>query len=130
MRLVKALSYSVRQPLADLLMLLVVASCLLGICASVSRGEYTVGRVVGGLNQPMYVTQAPGDNTSIYIVERNDGGNQLGRIRRYNLQTSDIHDFFGCDGLNCFRRRTSVDDVPSGVSIERPVLHCDEQQPH
>ena len=79
-------------------MLFVVASCLLGIGASVSRGEYTVERVVGGLNQPMYVTQAPGDNTSIYIVERNDGGNQLGRIRRYNLQSQSFTTFLDVTG--------------------------------
>ncbi|MBA3482283.1 MAG: PQQ-dependent sugar dehydrogenase, partial [Pirellulales bacterium] len=52
-----------------------------------AHGAYTVQRVVGGLNQPMFVTQAPGDNTSLYIVERSDAGNQLGRIRQFNMQT-------------------------------------------
>lgn len=52
-----------------------------------AHGAYTVQRVVGGLNQPMFVAQAPGDNSSLYIVERSDAGNQLGRIRQFNLQT-------------------------------------------
>jgi hypothetical protein len=52
-----------------------------------AHGAYTVQRVVGGLNQPMFVAQAPGDNSSLYIVERSDAGNQLGRIRQFNMQT-------------------------------------------
>ena len=59
----------------------------LGAAATPANGAYTVQRVVGGLNQPMFVTQAPGDNSSLYIVERSDAGNQLGRIRQFNLQT-------------------------------------------
>ena len=61
-------------------------------CASGAQGAYTVQRVVGGLNQPIYMTQAPGDNTSIYIVERADAGSQLGKIRKYDLQTQALHD--------------------------------------
>jgi hypothetical protein len=60
---------------------------MLCIVANTSHAAYTVQRVVAGLNQPMFVTQAPGDNSSLYIVERSDAGNQLGRIRVYNLQT-------------------------------------------
>src|SRR6476659_4316426 len=30
-------------------------------------GDYAVQRVVAGLNQPTFVTQAPGDNSSLYI---------------------------------------------------------------
>ncbi|MEX0610925.1 MAG: PQQ-dependent sugar dehydrogenase [Pirellulales bacterium] len=63
-----------------------------------SRGDYTVQRVVNGLNQPMYVTQAPGDNTSLYIVERADAGNQLGRIRQFNLQTQALSTFLDVSG--------------------------------
>jgi hypothetical protein len=66
--------------------------------AGVARADYTVERVVGGLNQPMYVTQAPGDNGSLYIVERNDGGNQLGRIRKLNLQTQALTTFLDVTG--------------------------------
>jgi hypothetical protein len=74
------------------------AACVVALGHGTVRGAYTVERVVGGLNQPMFVTQAPGDNTSLYIVERNDGGNQLGRIRRYNLQTQSLTTFLDVTG--------------------------------
>ncbi len=64
----------------------VLVATLLAV-AQPTYAAYTVQRVVAGLNQPMFVTQAPGDNSSLYIVERSDAGNQLGRIRTYNLQT-------------------------------------------
>jgi hypothetical protein len=63
-----------------------------------TRGAYTVERVVSGLNQPTFVTQAPGDGTSLYIVERADTGNQLGRIRKYNLQTQSFTTFLDLSG--------------------------------
>jgi hypothetical protein len=62
------------------------------------RAAYTVERVVGGLNQPMGVTQAPGENGALYIIERNDGGNQLGRVRRYDLQTQTFSTFLDVTG--------------------------------
>lgn len=49
--------------------------------------QFTVERVVGDLNQPVYMTQAPGDNNSLYIVERADPGNAVGRILKYDQQT-------------------------------------------
>ncbi len=64
----------------------------------VAQGAYTVERIVNGLNQPMSLTQAPGENNSLYIVERNDGGNQLGRIRRYNLQNQTFTTFLDVTG--------------------------------
>ncbi|HEX6960582.1 MAG TPA: PQQ-dependent sugar dehydrogenase [Lacipirellula sp.] len=70
----------------------------LTIAAASSHAAYTVQRVVGGLNQPMFVTQAPGDNSSLYIVERNDGGNQLGRVRRYDLQSQTFTTFVDLTG--------------------------------
>lgn len=63
-----------------------------------SRADYTVERVVSGLNQPMYLTQAPGENDSLYIVERSDSGNSLGKIRRYNLQTHTFNTFLDLTG--------------------------------
>jgi hypothetical protein len=78
--------------------LVIVASSLLAIRVDVARADYAVERVLGGLNQPMYVTQAPGDNGSLYIVERNDGGNQLGRIRKYNLETQALTTFLDVTG--------------------------------
>jgi hypothetical protein len=60
---------------------------MLCIAVSSSQAAYTVQRVAAGLNQPMFVTQAPDDNSSLYIVEREDPGDQLGRIRVFNLQT-------------------------------------------
>jgi hypothetical protein len=75
-----------------------VAVMFAAIGAGNSYGEYTVQRVVGGLNQPMYVTQAPGDNTSLYIVERNDGNQTLGRIRRFDLQSQSLTTFLDLTG--------------------------------
>jgi hypothetical protein len=63
-----------------------ILPCLALVGAGAARGAYTVQRVVGGLNQPTFVTQAPGDNASLYIVERSDPNSELGRIRTYNLQ--------------------------------------------
>ena len=44
------------------------------------------------------MTQAPGDGTSLYIVERADTGNQLGRIRKYNLLTQSFTTFLDLSG--------------------------------
>lgn len=66
---------------------LLAAAMFAAVLTGEGQAAYTVQRVVGGLNQPMFVTQAPGDNDSLYIVERSDPGNQLGRIRVFNLQT-------------------------------------------
>jgi hypothetical protein len=76
----------------------IAASCVFAVFNGSARGAYTVERIVGGLNQPMYVTQAPGESTSLYIVERADAGNQLGRIRKYNLQTQAITTFLDVSG--------------------------------
>jgi hypothetical protein len=73
-----------------------IGSCF-ALSASAAFSAYTVERVVGGLNQPTYMTQAPGDNTSIYIVERSDGGT-LGKIRQYNLQTHTFSTFLDLSG--------------------------------
>ena len=56
---------------------------------------YTVERVTGGLDRPTYVTQAPGDSNTLYIVEQHVGsetGGSLGagRIRRFDLATGQL----------------------------------------
>jgi hypothetical protein len=71
---------------------------ILVVFNTATHGAYTVERIASGLNQPMYVTQSPGDNTSLYIVERADPGNQLGRIRKYDLQTQAITTFLDVSG--------------------------------
>lgn len=77
---------------------LLTASWLIASVVEPVRAAYTVERVVGGLNQPMGVLQAPGENGSLYIVERNDGGNQLGRVRKYDLQTQSFTTFLDVAG--------------------------------
>jgi hypothetical protein len=77
---------------------LLVACWLAAGWGESARAAYTVERVVGGLNQPMGVMQAPGENGSLYIVERNDGGNQLGRVRKYDLQTQTFSTFLDVTG--------------------------------
>lgn len=73
-------------------------AAFIGLASGPLRAAYTIERVVGGLNQPVGMTQAPGENGSIYIVERNDGGNQLGRVRKYNLQTQSFTTFLDVTG--------------------------------
>jgi hypothetical protein len=68
------------------------------LAVGAARGDYAVQRIVAGLNQPTFVTQAPGDNGSLYIVERADTGNQLGRIRKYDLQTQTSTTFLDLTG--------------------------------
>ncbi len=62
------------------------------------RADYTVQRVLNGLNQPTYVTQAPGDAASLYIMERSDGNNQNGRIRKYDQMTGAFTTFLDVPG--------------------------------
>jgi hypothetical protein len=62
------------------------------------NAAYTVERVVGSLNQPMGVLQAPGENNALYIVERADPSNQLGRVRRYDLTTQSFTTFLDVTG--------------------------------
>ena len=56
-----------------------------------ARADYTVDRVATGLNQPTYVTQAPGDDRNLYVVERVgvpvNNKNTLGGIVRYDPVT-------------------------------------------
>lgn len=80
------------------LKLAVALGAILAVAASQARAAYTVERVVGNLNQPMGMTQAPGDNSSIYIIERNDGGNQLGRVRKFDFQTQTLTTFLDVTG--------------------------------
>jgi hypothetical protein len=77
--------------------ILIVAS-LVGsvqlIAASIAASEgVAVIRVATGLEQPVYVTAPPADNSRLFIVEANSGGSPMGptvaRIRILNLTGSD-----------------------------------------
>ena len=70
--------------------------------AASARAEFQVRRVATGLNQPTFVTQAPGDSTNLYIVERTGPGGTLGGIIRYDPAT---------------RRRTTFLDL-SGSAVQ------------
>lgn len=69
-------------------------ACLSGTAC----GEYTVQRVASGLNQPIHTAQAPGDNNTLYIVERNDGGGEVGRIIAYDQLTRQQSTFLDLPG--------------------------------
>jgi hypothetical protein len=75
-----------------------VSGLILSMTAVPTRGEFDVERVVDGLNQPIHMAQAPGDSGSIYIVERADGPSQLGRIRRFDLQSQSFTTFLDLPG--------------------------------
>ena len=66
------------------------AACAVGSPAA--RADFTVDRVATGLNQPTYVTQAPGDDRNLYVVQRLGTGGTLGDIQRYDpvTQTSSL----------------------------------------
>jgi hypothetical protein len=66
--------------------------------ANLALAAYTVERVVNGLNQPTFLAQAPGDGTSLYVVERSDSGSQLGRIRKLDLQAHTLSTFLDLTG--------------------------------
>ncbi|QDV78713.1 PQQ-dependent sugar dehydrogenase [Botrimarina mediterranea] len=69
------------------------------VCAGRLDAAYTVERVVSGLNQPTYMTQAPGDNNHLYIVERTEpGGSSLGRVLAYNQLTKTSTTFLDLAG--------------------------------
>lgn len=86
-----------RQPNITLIAAIICATCG-WLAAERAYCDYTIERVAGGLRQPMFLTQAPGENDSLYIVERTDGANQLGRIRRYDLQSQSFTTFLDLTG--------------------------------
>jgi GH35 family endo-1,4-beta-xylanase len=59
--------------------------------ADASAQDFTINKVVGTLNQPTFVTFAPGDDNDLYIAELvsavNATNSNLGRIIRYNRAT-------------------------------------------
>jgi glucose/arabinose dehydrogenase len=57
---------------------------------------FTAQRLVTGLNQPVFVTSAPGDTTHIYIVQQN------GVILSLDLSTNVPSTFFTVTGLTSF----------------------------
>jgi hypothetical protein len=68
--------------------LLVVA--VLAICTQPALAQdFTVSKVVGNLNQPTFVTFAPGDDVDLYVAELRSGSNvnNVGDIIRYNRVT-------------------------------------------
>src|SRR3954454_16834748 len=53
-----------------------------------SFAEYRIERVASGLNQPSSVAFAPGDNNTMYIVERSQNNNvNMGKVLKYDIAT-------------------------------------------
>jgi hypothetical protein len=50
--------------------------------------DFAVKRVATGLDQPIYMTQAPGDDSTLYVVERLGTGGTLGQIVTYDPATN------------------------------------------
>jgi glucose/arabinose dehydrogenase len=68
------------------------------VLCDVSWAQFRLERVANGLNQPMFVAQAPGDDSSLYIVERQGPSGGAGRIlkRDLTLRTNEVFlDFAG-----------------------------------
>lgn len=50
--------------------------------------EYRIERVASGLNQPSSVAFAPGDNNTMYILERTQNNNfNMGKVLKYDIAT-------------------------------------------
>lgn len=82
----KAIDYRV----PNVFCLTAVAAAML-IAQNAYSQDYIVERVMSGLDRPTYVTQAPGDHNTLYIVEQHVGsgttGAGFGRIRTLDLTT-------------------------------------------
>src|SRR4051812_23399844 len=53
-----------------------------------SFAEYRIERIASGLNQPSSVAFAPGDNNTMYILERSQNDNaNLGKVLKYDIAT-------------------------------------------
>src|SRR5688572_21373473 len=86
---------------------LVSAIGFLAVCAAsaTSRAAYVAKKLVGNLNQPTFVTAAPGDDNNLYIVQRagtpnasSGGANTVGDIVRYNKTTGVTSPYFNVPG--------------------------------
>src|SRR5262245_51690751 len=71
---------------------------LLTITPAQTRAAMSAKKIVGGLNQPTFVTSAPGDNDNLYIVQRAGTGNTVGDIVRYNKTTGITSPYFNVPG--------------------------------
>src|SRR5215467_5938224 len=66
---------------------MVLAALLLGIVRS-SFAEYRIERIASGLNQPSSIVFAPGDNNTMYILERTQNNNvNMGKVLKYDIAT-------------------------------------------
>jgi hypothetical protein len=53
-----------------------------------SFAEYRIERIASGLNQPTSVAFAPGDNNTMYILERTQNNNvNMGKVLKYDIAT-------------------------------------------
>ncbi|MEA2708677.1 MAG: hypothetical protein QOF78_1278 [Phycisphaerales bacterium] len=76
------------------------ALCVLAICATSAPtyAAYVAKKLIGGLNQPTFVTAAPGDDNNLYVVQRAGAGNTVGDIVRYNKTTGVTSPYFNVPG--------------------------------
>src|SRR6185369_9677069 len=67
------------------------AGLLAGLLLCAARGsfaEYRIERIASGLNQPSAAAFAPGDNNTMYILERSQNDNvNLGKVLKYDIAT-------------------------------------------
>jgi glucose/arabinose dehydrogenase len=66
------------------------------VCLSNAYGAFRIVPIKTGLNQPTHVAQAPGDTSSVYIMERITPGSPttMGRILKHDLATGTSSTFF------------------------------------
>jgi hypothetical protein len=68
---------------------LTLVAALVLASAETRAQDFSINKVIGSLNQPTFVTFAPGDDNDLYIAELRSGANvnDLGDIVRYNRVT-------------------------------------------
>ena len=78
----------------------VSALCVLAVCAINASADaaYVAKKLVGNLNQPTFVTAAPGDDNNLYIVQRAGTNNTVGDIVRYNRSSGITSPYFNVPG--------------------------------
>jgi len=67
----------------SVLLVILILCAARGACA-----QYRIERIASGLNQPSSVAFAPGDNSTMYILERAQNNNvNLGKVLKYDIAT-------------------------------------------
>ena len=74
--------------------MLTILAAIVSLATSADGQDFTVERVASGLDSPTYVTQAPGDDNTLYITELG------GAIKQLDLSTGIVSTFHTVEAAN------------------------------